>query len=399
MDIAAGDETYAIQMIIASLREETRDFGVQRQLFEERRTQSMAQAIVARARLPDVQVVPASGVSGASAVSAREAGDFGISNIGQCQGLQTGLCQTDGWSESVLHAAMGSRGNPFTTFRGVVPPAMETEWNVLRNYRPQTSLFTAPAGPVGSGYWATAKSHGAPPSHTWAFADDHGSLSISASRGGCNASGFSPAIESWVMTTEIEDNSDEHEWRPADPRPQRQDPAGIPRDHHTGGSCAPLCPSVWVRQVSFAPSVDDPDDAYGQPKAYVMLVRDSAQHTRGDQPWKLNFRFGFSDTSEVFDNRGERLHGNFIGGGLDISSQTAVATGMTYYHRKGFWREHPNLLNPFWRATLVPADVDRLGKGRRFRRDVQNMLGARGSEAWQGDAYDALIRAGFRGVH
>jgi hypothetical protein len=41
----------------------------------------------------------------------------------------------------------------------------------------------------------------------------------------------------------------------------------------------------------------------------------------------------------------------------------ALATGIAYYHRIAardplVWNEPPNLLNPFWRATLVPIDID-----------------------------------------
>jgi hypothetical protein len=44
-------------------------------------------------------------------------------------------------------------------------------------------------------------------------------------------------------------------------------------------------------------------------------------------------------------------------------NQVALATGITYYHRNmqnaaQAWEEPPNFFNPYWRATLVPADID-----------------------------------------
>ena len=43
-----------------------------------------------------------------------------------------------------------------------------------------------------------------------------------------------------------------------------------------------------------------------------------------------------------------------LGRALD---RNAVARAMTYYHRPGNWKEHPNFFNPFWRAKLAPVMV------------------------------------------
>jgi len=43
-------------------------------------------------------------------------------------------------------------------------------------------------------------------------------------------------------------------------------------------------------------------------------------------------------------------------------NQVALSAGLAYYHRPrpaaegGGWREPPNFLNPFWRATLVSPE-------------------------------------------
>ena len=69
--------------------------------------------------------------------------------------------------------------------------------------------------------------------------------------------------------------------------------------------------------------------------------------------------------------------------------QTAYATAIVYYHRHGQgqsgWQEFPNLLNPFWRATLAPADVDG------SPRDV--------STAISGTGWNALLSNGYKGIH
>jgi hypothetical protein len=41
-----------------------------------------------------------------------------------------------------------------------------------------------------------------------------------------------------------------------------------------------------------------------------------------------------------------------------IDQLTAVSAGITYYHRRDHLGEPPNLLNPYWRATLVPIELD-----------------------------------------
>jgi hypothetical protein len=76
-------------------------------------------------------------------------------------------------------------------------------------------------------------------------------------------------------------------------------------------------------------------------------------------------------------------------GGMDISRQTSVSTGVTYYHRRDHWREPPNLLNPYWRATLATDDVD--------GEDMTDALND-SSVGWAADAYNALKAQGYRGM-
>jgi hypothetical protein len=411
-DNAAGQETRQIQGVIAGLREESRGSpplpmpdGVRDRLFTERMNQNLARQMVARSGVAGITVVP-TGTGGAAQVSDREVGNYNLDNITDCSGNETGLCQNGLWSWNILNAAMGSRGNPFVTGRGVLPPVIAAEWAKIQLANPPgvgspyySSTYTFTGGvPGGSAYWAGSMSHASQIDLTFAWGDDHGSLSGSVTYGNCVGSPGAIGVTSHVKTTDLLDTSDEHVWSPMDPALETSDPQADV--YHTTGDCTPLCPSVWVKGVNFQPDTladpDAPKDAYGMPKVEVMLVRDT---TARSDPWQLSFKFGFTGTGSAFDNRGRALHGRSIGSGLDMGSQGALATGMAYYHRKDTWLEFPNLLNPFWRATLVPIDVDKGGKARAYDNDPDTVLGSRPTEAWQGAAYDALVAAGFKGLH
>jgi hypothetical protein len=412
-DNAAGQETREIQGVIAGLREETRGSpplpmpdGVRDRLFTERMNQNLARQIVARSGVTGITVVP-TGNGGAAQVSDREVGNYSLDNITDCSSSETGLCQNGLWSWNILNAAMGSRGNSFVTGRGVLPPVIKAEWTKIQLPNPPgigapyySSTYVFAGGmPGGSAYWSDSMSHAGQISTRFAWGDDHGTLSGSVTYGNCNGSQPGIAVTSHVKTTDLLDTSDEHQWSPQDPSLETTDPQ--PDVYHTTGDCTPLCPSVWVKGVNFQPDVlssdaDAPKDVYGMPKVNVLLVRDT---TARSDPWQLNFKFGFTSTGSTFDNRGRALHGSSVGSGLNMGSQGALATGIAYYHRKDTWQEYPNLLNPFWRATLVPIDVDKGGKGRAFDNDPDTVLGARPTEAWQGAAYDALVGAGFKGLH
>lgn len=88
---------------------------------------------------------------------------------------------------------------------------------------------------------------------------------------------------------------------------------------------------------------DGAHGAWGQPVVPVVL---SKRFPLKDDPWALDFHFGFTSA----------------GADLDLASQgrvtTASAAGVAHYHRRGHLGEPANLLNPFWRATLQPVEVD-----------------------------------------
>lgn len=400
MDTLAGEESRNIQGMIGGLRSELSDsmFSVNpdtlRGEFNRQVTsQQLTRQIVALSRQDDISVVDTG--RGAEpntpdSINMREVDcDYGAGSMGQFTGDApggSGLCLRATWSENMLLAAMGSRGHTFLTGRGVIPSKIAGELTSIASGFDGISVI--PGAPTGSGYWGpNVQNHGAAPTGTQAWGDDHGSLTLRA--GPCS---ISQSIEAYVRSTDLLDRGDQHMYAPATlavdfdvSPPDEVDPD----EHHTMGDCTPLCPSVWVRTIGFQPS-DSEANAWGQPKVVVALQRDL---TMKKFPWELHFKFPFSATGPAseWDGRGQELHTR-TGNGLNISRQGAVATGIAYYHRRDRWEEFPNLLNPFWRATLAPIDVD-ASPG-----DVNRALSAT-EFRFQREAYEALRNVGFEGLH
>lgn len=394
MDEAAGKEALAIQGTIAGLRNELgasvsgapANETLMQRLERYQKDQLITQQVLRASGLPRDEVSPVprpddppqpGSVTG---LNRREVDcDFGSTVNGPLEGSDppnAGLCMRGTWNRNMLQAAMGSRGNTFVTGRGQVPSRTQTDLTAIGAARGTVITF---GGVTGSGYWSVGREkHGSDPDSTEAWADDHGSVTV-ATRD-CFGS---DDMKAHVKSTHIDDDDDSHGWNTDD------DDRGTADDRHTMGSCQPLCPSVWVRTLGFQPN-DTAADAYGQPKVTVALERNLAFRPF---PWELNFSFPFSatGTAREWDGRGQQLRSG-PAPGLDISKQVAWSTGIVYYHRFEHWNEFPNLLNPFWRATLAPADVDLQG-----RTDVVNAL--TGTHRWQGQAYDELVKAGFKGLH
>lgn len=388
MDDNAGDEAQSVQGAIGAMRDQIHDDMTVR-LFFERANQTMAKAMVARAQLQGVKVIEGPGTQGPNGISRREAGCPAGS-----PGTGSGLCRNSEWGDRMRDAALGSRTDAFLRFRGVVPAALQARFDAIRASIPGVQALTLTA-PAGEGYWADGL-EGAN-SRQIAFGDDHSGNAVGITLvggGGCTANNVAAPATSRLVSTHIDDNADEHVWLPL-PNPDNRPP----KDRHTMGSCQPNCPSVWVRTSNF--NAGPTSDANGQPKVVVALERD---YTVVRRPWELEFDFKFSATGSRYDNRGERL----VGQGMDISKASAFATGMTYYHRRqpnqgDRWQEFPNLLNPFWRATLVPADVDRdTNVAQPSSSDVQDVATTyfQGPHTWQADVYrEMVVNGGFKGLH
>ena len=275
----------------------------------------------------------------------------------------TGLVKVDSnWNAQMRDAAMGTRGgDSFITVRGTAPTAVMAAINGAAGNK----VTVSSSGPIGSSYWASLENHGGQPSGYMVWADDDGSVTVSA--GNCS---YTTMVHSHVKSTALQLTDDDHAWTPG----SQDDVHAEEITHHTMGPYIdPQFPGVWVRAPGFLPASQQ--DAWGQPKLLVALKRDL--NAGPPFPWELHFTFG-SPTAAWDGRAGQRM-----------PTQAAYATAMVYYHRAGQqkpgWLEFPNLLNPFWRATLVPVDVDH---------QTDDVTTALGDPTWS-----ALLSAGYKGIH
>ncbi len=160
------------------------------------------------------------------------------------------------------------------------------------------------------------------------------------------------------------------------------------------------CPGIWPPFLDYNLTELWPngaDNNYGQPKNFAVIQRDRSNMSAMEQdPWNLAFRFRFKASNPnpnagQFDNRSVTM----ADGVTPLGIQTALSTGIAYYHRgsslgMSHWSEPPNLLNPYWRATLVPVDTDESGID-----DAVNALGASSPSSAQ--TIRELQRVGFKG--
>jgi hypothetical protein len=174
------------------------------------------------------------------------------------------------------------------------------------------------------------------------------------------------ADDAWVMSDERQTREDQHVYGARVPPGQAVENGDMPYEMHTLGECN-VCPGIWPYSMGFNAAEIRRGQAnqYGQPKLYSILYRDyaSPERRRNPDPWNLFFRFRFNaETTTAFDNASPLGR---IGptGREDVQrNQVALSAGIVYYHRPrpavagGGWREPPNLINPFWRATLVSPE-------------------------------------------
>ncbi|MBL8954526.1 MAG: hypothetical protein JNK82_27350 [Myxococcaceae bacterium] len=170
--------------------------------------------------------------------------------------------------------------------------------------------------------------------------------------------------------------------------------------HPISGACILNCPSAWTNFVDYNLwKVMDQGDNFAQPKIPVTVTRNMHNRPGGPDPWNLTFNFRFNPSGagqriNTVDRDGIMVR-NGTTGWLDISRQTALSTGVVYYHRQGHWREPPNLFNPYWRGGLTRSDID--DQARSPTGDIHRVL--RDSNVnWAADTYTALYNAGFRGL-
>lgn len=292
-------------------------------------------------------------------------------------------CTTRGNKQHFVHATMGSRGYSFVTGRGGGADIIRQKLKDLMPQRDSLDYFSN----EGSGYFPPqgSKTHSKTVDATELWADDHGTILLTFNRGSapCPPTFMGTSSpEAHVRSTHLDDKSDQHQWTGG------QDSAP-PHEHHTMGYCRPeWCPGMWPFHMDYNDNnVADRGDNWGQPKLYAVIQRDYSRPEMHPDPWNLFFRFRFSPEGTTFDNRGIKLSDSV--GGEDISKATALSAGIAYYKRAGpYWREPPNFLNPFWRATLVSAQTDKQGE-----QDIEKVL--RESAPFSADVYQALKEKGY----
>jgi Putative Flp pilus-assembly TadE/G-like len=288
--------------------------------------------------------------------------------------------RTKAWP--ALPAALGSRRSEFIRTRreGTVTAALNAK--LLTVVSPPVGIVVA--RPDGTAHFGIGQHAPDPHAATAAWADDEGTFEGSAF-GGC-APWPIPAIP-WsgtarIRSTDLDDRRDVHEWSPGGGAHE-----GNVADLHTLGECESDCPSVWVARPEFNLNPDDvnlaEEDQWRQPKHLVVLERDALRRSVQD-PWNLLFRFRFTPSGP-----GRELD-------LRPRKQAVLSTAITYYHRHMadaglYWQEPPNFFNPFWRATLVPPDIDQTGAS-----DIEQVLSATHPDFARG--YTRLVGAGFRGI-
>ncbi|WP_257454410.1 Tad domain-containing protein [Archangium lipolyticum] len=294
---------------------------------------------------------------------------------------------TTGGYGHALDMAMATRGYEFITRRQGLPErgvsrgilgALATAGGRLRFVR---------SG--GSAYWGTALGHGGRADKTeFTWAEDHAVVEVVFP--GCAP--FRVPAWAGVKATDLEDGSDNHWWTPSLPRVGNADPGMEKQFRHTLISCQPRkgCPSTFIGGMTYNTGDISGDNLWAQPKIFALAQRDYKERGLRSDPWNLLFRFHFTPGRDsTFDN-----HGLHLADGTDISVQSALATGLAYYHRRGHWNEPPNLWNPYWRATLVSSDVDNGGDLRRGGTDIPDTVGGTSAAAFQ-----QLILSGYKGVH
>jgi hypothetical protein len=295
-----------------------------------------------------------------------------------------------GGSYNGLEAVMGSRAHPFISSRYDGDRAIED----------QIHRVIAPSGAgadevritswKGNSYFDERGAqrymegdHGRHPGQAYAsWADEHGIVSVNylgqygrgrtPAGGGKNLrSAGTPdrrhALEfaGSQSSTDEQNRGDTHFWCPQDLNAESRDPALrhtlLPHRMPPPNEYDPCSESSCIWPGFFdinAALVWNPAAVFGQPKLLTVATKDLAgQH----DPWNLFFRFRFSPSGAGAQTnltaKHELVNGIAAPSGVTPELQS-LSAGLAYYHRPGHWKEHPNLFNPYWRATLVRANID-----------------------------------------
>jgi hypothetical protein len=245
----------------------------------------------------------------------------------------------------------------------------------------------------GNGYFATTKNHGARPATSFAaWGDEECSVTVNYTGPWANlgnpGAGHSLRFEGWVGSTDRQNTTDSHSWCPEDFEPDDNPPderhTMLPHAVPANGLPDPCAASscIWPSFVDTNQGhLADPGDVFGQPKLLAGATKDLAAEQK---PWNMFFTYHFVPSGQGATTDFRAKHAV---AGIQPELQ-AVSAAMAYYHRPNHWKEAPNFFNPYWRATLVRANIDATWKAD-FRSSMSSSNAA---------AFNALDAAGFKGI-
>ncbi|WP_141618498.1 pilus assembly protein TadG-related protein [Myxococcus sp. AB036A] len=302
------------------------------------------------------------------------------------------VCDLPATVQHAVHAAMGSRGFSFVSHRQIQDYMLHT-LNLLEVIDAPDLVIVAQAEGTTHFGKKGRDMPMLPPYAPAITAEDEGRVLYLYDHTGNGGGSPCPSMVGGVESTEASlvtsggmMPSPEHTWTGGrDDRPMMR--------HMLMPCLNPVtsCPGIWPLFLDYnlVQLLDGGDNNFGQPKNFAVVQRNL--RSRQLDPWDYSFRFRFSGAGSEYDNRSFQM-----ADGTPNDVQTAMATGIAYYHRGrslGFnhWSEPPNLLNPYWRATLVAADTDESGLD-----DAESTLGLSAPAAAR--ALRALRNVGFRGV-
>lgn len=251
---------------------------------------------------------------------------------------------------------------------------------------------------IGTGHIGLGEHNPVVSGENQAWGEDHGTLfGVVNIPSSCPLPTWATRSKAWVKSVAKEYENSAHFTRPSFGMPGEEDKL------HELGSCIDdrtgrPCNSIWVTRQEFNINHTDaqklqPDDQgnsaeggakeqWRQPKTVIGLQRTYSARTRRD-PWELNFELRdiTRGSSTRLDLKGDRP-------GRARDWQRTLATAITYYHRHMSdaslsWAEPPNFFNPYWRATLVPADIDGPADLDNLGRDLIDDLRVRGFKGIQ----------------
>ncbi|GEM_PF-1317946 len=315
------------------------------------------------------------------------AASVGISNREFNNGTGPGI------TDNSIDAAMGSRAHTFITRRADGQRALQAQ--IDRVLKPSNVVGEVTVNAMrGNGYFANSQNHGARPATSYAvWGDEESSVTVNyrgidAALGLPGTASGNLRFEGYVGSTDLQNTTDQHNWCPADIEPDLSPPdvrhTMLPHAMPPAGFYDPCASSscIWPNFIDTnAVSLIDSSDVYGQPKLMAAATTDLSTQK---EPWNFLFNYKFSQSGSGATTDFRAKHAVQ---GVDQQMQ-GVAAAMAYYHRPGHWKEPPNLFNPYWRATLVRANIDSTWQG-----DLAKSMSP-GNAA----TLNALLGEGFAGI-